>query len=366
MKRLHVLTLLLFCAIAIGVWNPFSYDAHGQAALTSPDFQVDPFWPKPLPNDWVTGNVGGTCVDKNDHVFITNRTADPENLTPNEKAVGRPAPPVIEFDPEGNVVNSWGDFKVVPSGIHDCYFDHEGNVWIGGNTDALAQKYSRDGKLLLQIGTKGKFDSADNSEKAPGLNSSHTLLNKPASFAVDPTNGDVYIADGYGNRRVVIFDKKGNYVRQFGRQATKDETAQGVGGAFEQVVHCIVMGNDGLLYVCDREGKRIQVFDKTGNFKKNITIGRRRSDLPGNGKPYWILLSRDPGQKTMLVADGLDEVIWTIDRESGRTLRGFGRLGHMAGEFTFLHTIAMNSKGDLIAGETIGGRRVQKFKAVRE
>lgn len=363
-RRLPVVTLLFICAITVGVWQASLHHAHAQAALISSEFQVDPSWPKSLPNDWVTGNVGGTCVDKNDHVFITNRTADPANLTDQERAVGRPAPPVIEFDPQGNVANSWGDFKVVPSGIHDCYFDYEGNVWIGGNTDAIAQKYSHDGKLLLQIGAKGKFDSADNSEKAPGLNASHTLLNKPASFAVDPANGDVYIADGYGNRRVVVFDKQGNYVRQFGRQATKEDTAQGVGGAFEGVVHCVVMSNDGLLYVCDREGKRIQVFEKSGNFKKNITIPRRRSDLPGNGKPYWILLSHDKGQKTMWVADGLDEVVWTLDRESGKTVRGFGRLGHMAGEFTFLHTIAMNSKGDLITGETIGGRRVQKFRAV--
>ncbi len=365
-RLIFPLTVLTACSIVLGVWNPLSREGNvlrGQASPNSDKFQVDPFWPKPLPNDWVTGNVGGTCVDKNDHVFITNRTADPANLTDQEKQVGRPAPPVIEFDPEGKVVNSWGDFSAVPNGIHDCYFDYEGNVWIGGNTDAIAQKYTHDGKLLLQIGTKGKFDTADGTSKGPGLNSSHTLLNEPASFAVDPANGELYIADGYGNRRVAVFDKNGKYIRQFGRQATKDETAQGVGGVFEGVVHCVIMSGDGLLYVCDREGKRIQVFDKMGNFKKNIVIQRRRADLPGNGKPYWILLSKDKAQKYMYVADGLDEVIWTLDRESGKTLSGFGRLGHMAGDFTFLHTIAMNSKGDLISGETIGGRRVQKFKA---
>jgi len=253
---------------------------------------------------------------------------------------------------------------VVPSGIHDCYFDYEGNLWIGGNTDAIAQKYSRDGKLLLQIGTKGKFDTSDGTEKGTALNASHTLLNKPSSFAVDPANGDVYITDGYGSRRVVVFDRNGNYLRQFGRQATKAESEAGMGGAFLGIVHCLVLANDGLLYVADRDGKRIQVFDKMGNFKKNIFIKRRRADLPGNGSPWWILFSRDKAQKYMYVADGLNEVIWTLDRESGQTLSGFGRLGHMAGEFTFLHTIAMNSKGDLFIGETVGGRRVQKFKAV--
>jgi len=196
------------------------------------------------------------------------------------------------------------------------------------------------------------------------LNASHTLLNRPSSFAVDPANGDVYITDGYGNRRVVVFDRNGNYIRQFGRQATKAESESGMGGVFLGIVHCLALSSDGLLYVADRDGKRIQVFDKTGNFKKNIFIKRRRADLPGNGAPWWILLSREKAQRYLYVADGLDEVIWTLDRDSGQTLSGFGRLGHMAGAFTFLHTITMNSKGDLFIGETVGGRRVQKFKAV--
>jgi sugar lactone lactonase YvrE len=166
------------------------------------------------------------------------------------------------------VVNSWGGPKVVASGIHDCHVDCEGNIWIGGNTDAIAQKYSRGVKLLLQIGTKKKFDSADGTDKGAALNASQTLLNKPASFAVDPANGDVYIADGYGNRRIVVFDRNGNYNRQFGRQATQAESEAGVGGVFLGFVHCMVLSEDGLLYVADRDGKRVQVFDKSGNFKK--------------------------------------------------------------------------------------------------
>ena len=216
---------------------------------------------------------------------------------------------------------------------------------------------------MLQIGTKGKFDTSDGTARGDALNSSHTLLNKPASFAVDPANGEVYIVDGYGNRRIVVFDRSGNYLRQFGRQATKAESDAGMGGVFLGIVHCVVLSNDGLLYVADWDGKRIQVFDKRANFKKNILIKRRRADLPGNGSPWWLLLSRDKSQQYIYVADGLDEVIWTLNRESGQALSGFGRLGHMAGEFTFLHTIVMNSKGDLFVGETVGGRRVQKFKA---
>ena len=365
--KLHLLVIFVASAVLLGTWNPFSRNSQalfGQAVGRAP-FQVDHFWPKPLPDDWVTGNVGGTCVDKNDHVFILNRTADPTNLTEQEKQVAHPAPPVIEFDPAGNVVNSWGDTSIVPNGIHDCHFDPDGNLWMGGNTDAIAQKYSRDGKLLLQIGTKQKFDSSDGTAKGKALNSSHTLLNEPSSFAIDPSNGDVYISDGYGNRRVVVFDKSGNYIRQFGHQATKEESEAGVGGAFLGIVHCVVLSNDGLLYVADRDGKRIQVFDKMGNFKKNMTIKRRRADLPGPGAPWWIVFSPDKAQKNMYVSDGLDEMIWTIDRETGQTLSGFGHIGHMAGDFTFLHTFTLDSKGNLFTGETVGGRRVQRFTPVK-
>ena len=174
----------------------------------------------------------------------------------------------------------------------------------------------------------------------------------------------MYISDGYGNRRVVVFDRDGKYVRQFGRQATQAESDAGMGGVFLVTVHCVVIANDGLVYVADRGGKRIQIFDKMGNFKKNLYIKRRRADLPGNGSPWWIVLSPDKAQKYMYVSDGGDAFVWTLDRASGQTLSGFGRLGHMAGEFTFLHTMAMNSKGDLFTGETVGGRRVQKFNAL--
>lgn len=328
-------------------------------------YQVDPFWPKPLPHDWVTGNVGGACTDANDHVFIVSRTADKGNLSRKEKEVGRPAPPVIEFDPAGNVVNAWGDYDVVPHGIHDCYVDYQGNIWIGGNKDAIAQKYSHDGRLLLQIGKKGVFDTDDGTMDGKPNNSGKNRLNRPSSFAVDPANGDVYITDGYGNRRVVVFDRNGNYLRQFGRQATEEETKNMTGGVFTEVVHQITMSRDGLLYVCDREGRRIQVFDKQGNFKRNITVPRRRADLPGTAEPYWTALSRDPEQKYLFVAAGEDEAIWILERNTGRVIEGFGNMGHMAGQFTYLHSLYLNSKGDIFVGETIGGRRVQKLEQVK-
>ena len=198
------------------------------------------------------------------------------------------------------------------------------------------------------------------------LNASHTLLNRPSSFVVDPANGDVYITDGYGNRRVVVFDKAGKYLRQWGRQATKEETEKGVGGVFEEVVHSIVMSKDGLLYVSDREGQRIQVFDKQGNFQKAITLPRRRPDLPGKAEVYWVLLSRDAQQKYMFVLAGNDEAVHIVERATGKIIESFGQSGHMAGQFGYLHSGAINSKNELFLAETITGRRVQKFKPTKQ
>lgn len=332
-------------------------------AQSTPKFEVDPLWPKPLPNGWVTGEVGGTCVDAQDHVFTLNRL----NLSPKEEQVSHPAPPVTEFDPDGNMVNSWGDPKLVPGRIHGCFVDGDNDIWIGGEHDAIVQKYSHDGnKLLLQIGQKGVYDTSDGTYEGAPTNSSRTLLNRPAAIAVDPANGDIYIADGYGNRRLVVFDKDGKYLRQWGRQGTVAEGEAGVPGVFVQWVHSVILGNDGLVYVCDRRGDRIEVFDKMGNFQKNIYIvkGTGKKGPQADGSAWWVAFSPDRGQKYMYVADGGNEAVRILDHSSGEILASFGQAGHQAGEFTYLHTVSVDSKGNIIVGETIGGRRVQKFKLV--
>jgi hypothetical protein len=267
---------------------------------------------------------------------------------------------------------------VLPNGIHGCFVDYQDNVWIAGNGDGIVQKYTRKGDLLLQIGTRGMCDwpangnACGNSGADPTANQSKTLLNQPADMAVDPTNGDIYIADGYGNHRVVVFDSKGTYLRQWGSVGDgPGQFAAGDGGH----PHCIVLGNDGLLYVCDRGQDRLQVFDKLGNLKKIIPV------IPGTGTPglgtagsAWDLdFSPDRRQELMFETDGGNEVLWTFDRMAALAgaaltatpgqgiLAGFGRPGHAAGEFTFLHTVAADSKGNLYTGETVGGRRIQKF-----
>ena len=337
---------------------PISCVAFGQAG---PQFEVDPSWPKALPEGWITGQLGGVCVDSHDHVVVVNR----RDITEEEAETSKQAPPIIMFDAAGKMIASFGDPDVVPNSIHGCTFDRENNVWVGANVDGIIQKYSHDGKLLIQIGKRGKFDTTDGTAKGKPLNAAKDQLNEPAGMVVDPGNGDIYVADGYGNRRVVVFDKNGKYLRQWGRQATVEETQQGVAGAFSQVVHCIAMGNDGLIYVCDRQGDRIQVFDKMGNFKRNIWIRTGTPTLPDpRGTAWWVEFSRDPQQKYMYVMNGRNENVHVLDHESGKILSTFGRPGHQIGNFTHGHTMAVDSKGNIYIAETNYGRRVQRFRPV--
>jgi hypothetical protein len=209
--------LCMSLAMALGSFSPM----HAQVGV--PKYEVDPTWPKPLPGNMVTGRAGGICVDAQDHVFEVNRG----DLQDKEKLVATPAPPVLEYDSDGNLVNSFGDFKIAPSSIHGCIVDKENNLFVAGNDDAVVQKYTHDGsKLLLTIGTKGLFDSSTGLITGIAMNQSKSLLNKPADIAIDPGNGDVYIADGYGDHRIVVFDKDGKFLRQWGRQGTKEEAAE--------------------------------------------------------------------------------------------------------------------------------------------
>jgi hypothetical protein len=360
-----------------------------------PKYVVDGTWPKPLPMvphpnsgkpvPWILGEVAGTCVDSRDHLFIVTR-GNLAGLAGPEDQKGVPAPPVIEFDGQGNVVNSWGDRNVLPNGIHGCFVDYQDNVWIAGNGDGIVQKYAHNGSLLLQIGTRGVCDNppantCGNSGANPAANQSKTLLNQPADMYVDPNpdpqtgqRGSIYIADGYGNHRVVVFSATGTYLRQWGGVAgtvnnpvTDDPGKFGAGDGGHP--HCVVIAKDGLVYVCDRQNDRIQVFTKTGVLQKVIAV------VPGTGETVgvfgkrqvigsaWDLdFSNDDRQKFMFEVDGGNEQMHVMDRVAGSILSSFGQAGHQAGQFTFLHSVSIDSKSNLYIGETINGRRVQKFK----
>ena len=343
-----------------------------RAQTKPPKFEVDPTWPKPLPNLWVTGGIGGVCVDSQDHVFILNR----RDLTDNDLDAGHQAPVVIEFDSDGNVVNTFGDSDTTPNTPHGCTVDSENNLWMTGTGDGIVQKFSHDGsKLLLQIGKRGTVDSSDGTAKGKALNSSHESFFKPAGMAIDPKNGDVYVADGEtngGNHRVAVFDRGGQFLRQWDLHHNDIDAL--ATPAYLPILHCVTLDNSGLVYVCDRRGHRVQVFDKMGNFQKDIPIEfEHRSTLPPGpehesgilGSAVAIGFSRDAAQKYMYVANQDDERVEILDRASGHVLSSIGRVGRYPGQFTYIHFLAVDSKGNLYVAEVGTGKRIQKFKLAR-
>lgn len=341
-----------------------------QAGLESgvPAFEVDPFWPKPLPDNWIIGQVAGVAVDSRDHVWIVHR---PRSLTEREAGAVQdppvsecciPAPSVIEFDPEGNVVRAWGgpdSDGPWPQSEHGIFVDHEGNVWIGSNgrNDQVVLKFTPGGERLLQIGEFGKTGGSNDT----------ALLGRPADIAVDPEAGEVYIADGYGNRRIIVFDAStGAYRRHWG--AYGEPPDDGELGAYEpdappapsfrSPVHAVRLSRDGLVYVADRVNNRIQVFRKDGEFVTEAFIATRTLAM---GSVWDLEFSPDAEQTYVYVPDGTNNKVWILRRDDLQIVGSFGRGGRYAGQFNWVHNAAADSKGNLYTTEVETGKRLQKF-----
>jgi hypothetical protein len=325
-------------------------------------YEADPSWPGTLPEGWVLGQCPGVSIDAFDNIVVCNR----QDITEEEAESGENAPMVIVFDIEGKVVKHWGDKEKMPIKPERLNIDFQRNIWITGQRDGMLQKYDWDGKLLLQIGERGVFDSSDGTIKGEALNSAKDRLFQPTAVAVDPTNLDFYVTDGYGNRRVAAFDRQGNFLRQWGRQATPEEAEAGAPHVFANVVHDVVISNAGLLYICDRWGNRIHVYEKDGTFVRNIWVRNGTPTLPDpRGTAWTMVFSNDPEQRLIYLMNGRREEVHIIDHASGEILSTFGRPGHQLGAFTHGHTIAIDSKNNLYVGETHTGRRVQRFRPKR-
>ena len=320
---------------------------------TPPRYVADVNWPKPLPNRWVLGGLGGVCVDARNHVFILNR----QDVLENELDTGRLAPPIIEFDSDGNVVNSWGDPTLLDPRLHSCHVDKDNNVWIASAPSGMVQKYTHDGsKLLLQIGKKGGVDSSDGTVKGTPLNSNAAIFFMPSSIHVDRQNGDVYVSDGEGaggNRRVAVTDSSGKFLRQWRPDGM-------------ETVHCLAVGNDGLVYVCNRDGSRIQAYDKMGVLKRTIQVPWTPVTPPGDGtvRPFGgsaVAIDFSPDQTLMFVINQNNAQIEIIEREGGKIIGSFGRSGTFPGQFNQPHGIAVDTAGNIYIAEN-RGRRIQKFR----
>jgi DNA-binding beta-propeller fold protein YncE len=331
-------------------------------------YEVDPFWPKPLPNDWLMGQVGGLAVDAQDHIWVLQR---PGSLTKDELGAAQdpplsscchPAPPVLEFDGDGNLIQAWGGPGAGydwPQTEHGIFIDHENNVWVAGSgsNDHQVLKFRRDGTFVLQIGRAGQTGGSNHEE----------LLGRPADIAVDPETNEVYVADGYGNRRIVVFDgSTGAYRRHWGAYGNQpDDTDLGpydpdapAAPQFRRPVHAVRIAADGLVYVADRRNDRIQVFRRDGTFVREAVIAGRTLF---NGSVWDVDFSPETGQPILFAADGTNQHVWMLRREDLRALGKFGRSGRSAGQFHWVHALAVDSRGSIYTGEVETGRRAQKF-----
>ena len=384
---------------------------HAQRATQAPRFVVDPMWPKPMPNRWILGSATGVAVDGRDHVFVVNltdsfnaRTEIGAATNPPTGECCSPAPNVLEFDAGGGLVSQWGgpgtgyDWPLENTGIA---VDGAGNVWIGGTggSDTRILKFSHDGKFIAQFGKPGAPAAAEaqgsrpsdtayagvspgratgrggraggrgGRAAAPALapnSNSMDSFGGPAGFSFDMKANEAYIADGSRNHRVAVIDMTtGAIKRSWGAYGNKPDDA--VPATYEpggpspkqfSAVRCAALANDGLLYVCDSRNDRVQVFKKDGSFVKEQTVA---PETRGAGSVWDVAFSRDPEQRYLYVADGMNMQVHILDRQSLRLLTSFGDGGRQPGQFYAVHSVATDSRGNLYTAETYEGKRVQKF-----
>ncbi len=415
----------------------------------TPGFVVDPAWPQPLPHNWLLGQIGGLYVDQHDHVWVYNR---PRTMTTDEAGLEGPvagatdekdqpvdgighvrsygpvsdcckaAPSVLEFDTDGKLLRAWGGPSdpgflggkckaeagcIWPTSEHGIYVDQRDNVWLSGNSasagprggppwttnteggDGFILKFDVNGNFKMRIG--GTPHGPDSNNARGGINDT-PLLYQAADMVVDPATNRLYVADGYGNRRVLIVDANtGKYIGHFGAYGNNpiDDHAAAIAGPwiaddlkgnkkpafFRNPVHCVKIANDGKIYVCDRGNDRIQVFDKndpglgmpcsnpTGTpgkcgFVAEQLVSERTNII---GTAVSMNFSTDKAQSCLYVADNANMTIYILNRSNLQELGQLGRSGRMAGDFHYLHQVSVDSKGNIYTGEVDTAKRIQKF-----
>ncbi|HYA17878.1 MAG TPA: hypothetical protein VEF06_10445 [Bryobacteraceae bacterium] len=368
--RWHLLTAIAIFGALFVIERTAERAARAQK-IEAPHFQVDPFWPK-VPKQWILGQVSGLDVDAQDHVWIIQR---PWSINSDEKAKNpeaeccTEAPPVMEFDNAGNYIQGWGGEPADhswewPLDEHTVHVDYKGNVWIssaGGphlkdRTENFILKFTRQGKLLMQIGRRGMSKGSLDTEN----------FNNAADIWVYPKTNEVFVADGYVNRRVIVLDADtGKFKRMWGAygnvpddKASKAFVGEGPGPQQFNLVHGVKVSSDGLVYVNDRMNNRVQVFTIDGKFQREIFIERKTRLL---GTSFSVAFSPDPGQRWLYEADAGNGKVHIFDRKSLQEVGSFGRIGHYAGEFVFMHNLATDSHGNVYVAEVGNGHRVQKF-----
>ena len=377
MSASKVLVLGVVGSIAIilsqlGLAIPAAAQAPQTKTREIPKFEVDPSWPK-LPDKWVWGQVSSVSIDEQGHAWILQR---PSTVRADQRS--KAAPPVLEFDEAGNFVQGWGGPGAGydwPETEHGIYVDPKGFVWLGGNgrTDHHLVKFTKDGKFVMQIGHKGQSKGNKDTQN----------VNMAADTFVYAKTNELFVADGYGNKRVIVFDADtGAFKRMWGafgnepldnvpappkvaedqRIPAKEITGPGP-DQFVNPVHAVRVSNDGLVYVSDRGGKRVQVFTLDGKYVNQVFIDRY-CEAPhcGNGQTVAsTAFSADPEQRFLYVASRSPARVWVLDRKTLEPLDSFGRNGVAPGEFYVMHHMNVDSKGNLYVTEVQDGKRIQKF-----
>ena len=394
-RNLLIGSSLLALIIACGVGQSAVEDAVEEEAAMAmgdgpmvPMFEVDPLWPKNLPDHWLMGPTIGVDVDSTDTIWLVHRNTPDQFVARTEIGLVQdpplaeccqPGPPVLAFDQAGNLVYSWGgpgtetgDY-VWPSSNHGITIDHMDNVWIGGNgpADSHVLKFTKDGTFLMQVGVPGARQTGEQDERPVFTRDSNSTnsFGRVAKIGIDPEADEAYFADGYLNKRVAVVDvNTGELKRHWGAYGNVPDDDYDFGGPYQPgsepaqqfrgPVHCSEISNDGLVYVCDRAADRIQVFQKDGTFVEEVIIA---PNTLSQGSTWDIDFSPDPEQQFLYLADGQNMKVYIIDRASMEVLTAFGDGGRQPGMFFAVHSIAVDSDGNIYTTETYEGSRIQKF-----
>jgi DNA-binding beta-propeller fold protein YncE len=358
--------------------------AHGSYGGKYPVFELDPAWPQ-LPPDWALGLVSKIAVDKHDNVWIIHR---PRTVRAGKTA----APPVLELDANGKFLQAWGGQDAGydwPDNEHNIFVDYKDNIWISGSgssvlptgprSDDMILKFTNDGTFLKQLG--GRATSHGNKDPMS--------VNRPGDIYVSPKTNELYVADGYGNRRVIVYDADTLAFKRmwgaFGKPPEDDPDSGGPGASgptvgrgqgaeatgprvldtegpgaekFASPVHGVLVSNDDVVYICDRSNRRVQLFTPDGKYIKQLFINRAG---PAAGSVSGLAFSPDKDQQFLYLSDYGNSHIVVVERKTLEILYQFGKRSAAPGDFQGVHHIAVDSKGNLYAAEVAPGARAQRF-----
>ena len=354
---------VLMTAILLAASFVPAASAQQRSSARPPAFEVDPMWPA-VPNDWVLGEVTSIAVDGDDHVWVLHR---PRSIPEDRRA--RSAPPVLEFDAEGRLLRSWGGSAEGydwPEREHGIWVDARDFVWIsgnggwprpseGGSTDDMILKFTGDGELVMQIGKRGASEG----------NADTANVHQPADVFVHGPANEVYVADGYGNRRVIVFDADtGAFKRMWGAFGEAPDDAPAPEGTAPAdapqfgLVHAIKVSDDGIVYVADRGNRRVQWFTTEGTYLSQLVI-----DGEAPAAPAGFAFSPDAEQRFLYIVESANARVLIYDRASMTQVGMFGSRSAAPGGMDIAHHIAVDSQGNLYTAEIVNNRRAQKFVA---